>query len=194
MGASAPTSGTWDTTSPDWGLTSALTANYPYAFPSGGTAVTTSTGNNLLTLTVNSAITIGGLTNNGSGGESNVISGTGSIVLNPGTPATATVEYTATGADQTTITVPITGTGSLQHGAGTGGMWAPAICISMGTTPIAAGLFLREVSPRSTLITITPSAQAPLPGPILSKLSASRPTTVLEIREQPGHIVHHQCG
>ena len=47
--------GPWDTTTPDWATSSALTTS-TYTFPSGATAVTTSTGNNLLNLTMNSSV------------------------------------------------------------------------------------------------------------------------------------------
>ena len=62
------------------------------------------------------------MTNNGSGGQSNVISGSGPFVLNPGSPFTYTVDYQATATDQDTFLVPITGTGGLEH-LGTGSLF-----------------------------------------------------------------------
>ncbi len=105
-GTSPAGSGTWDTTSADWGLSAALSAN-TVKFPSGANTVFTTSANALSTITVNSAITIGALTNS-STGASNVFSGTGSFVINAGSPVTPTTEFTAANA-QNTIAVPITG-------------------------------------------------------------------------------------
>src|ERR1043165_5148865 len=83
-GLSAPTSGTWDTTSAQWATSSTLTAS-PVVWNTANLAVFTA-GNvdpGTITITVNSAINTAGVFNGGTGGSVGVttltISGSGSL-------------------------------------------------------------------------------------------------------------------
>src|SRR2546421_4437818 len=117
-GLSAPTSGTWDTTSLQWAVDTNLTAS-PVAwntdnaagFPAGSASISA------LTITVNSAINFAGTFNalNAAIGVTNLtFSGSGSLNLNAG------LQGFWTGAAQynTLIKVPITGPGALQNPSG----------------------------------------------------------------------------
>ena len=141
-GAAPATSGTWDTTTADWGLSSALTT-FTYDFPSGGTAVFTSSVGNTNILTINSAITFGGITNNGTSSTNNnntfTTTGSGSLVLNPGSPAASTTVYENTGTCNDTFLLPITGTGALSF-TGSGSVFL------FDTNTYSGGTYLNRTS------------------------------------------------
>src|SRR4051812_38236722 len=121
-GLSAPSSGTWDTTTPQWATTSALTAapvvwdpTAAAVFPAGTAPLTA------LTISVNSPINFAGIFDGltSSVGVTNLIlGGSSSLNLNSG------VQGFSTGNANwnTLIRIPITGTGGLQN-QGSGSLW-----------------------------------------------------------------------
>ena len=114
-GASAPTSGTWDTTTAQWATSSTLTASpvvwntaNAAVFPAGASAIST------LTITVNTPIAFAGIFNGLTTtiGVTNLIfSGSGSLSLNSGIQGF----WTGTNTLNTIIRVPVTGSGTVQH-------------------------------------------------------------------------------
>lgn len=121
-GLSAPTSGTWDTTTPQWSTTSALSASPVVWDPTAAAGFPAGTaGISALTITVNSPIgfagTFNGLT--ASIGVTNlVLSGSGSLSLNAGLQGF----WTGASTYNTIIRLPITGAGALQNQS-SGSLW-----------------------------------------------------------------------
>jgi autotransporter-associated beta strand protein len=117
-GLSAPTSGTWDTTSLQWATSSVLTAS-PVAWNTANAAVfpAGASGISALTITVNSSFNFAGIFNGvgSSVGVTNLtISGSGSLNLNGGLQGF----FTGNSLWNTLIRVPITGSGGLQNQSG----------------------------------------------------------------------------
>jgi trimeric autotransporter adhesin len=117
-GLGGPTSGTWDTTTPQWSTNSALTATPVVWDPTAAAGFPAGTaGTGALTITVNSPINFAGMFNGLTStiGVTNlVLNGSGSLNLNPGLQAF----WTGSNAYNTIIRVPITGTGGLQNQSG----------------------------------------------------------------------------
>jgi len=121
-GSGTPGSGTWDTASPNWSTTSALTAS-PTTFTTGSIPVfcagTSAAGS--ITVAVETAISANGVYNNGIGGTPCALTltsqtGNGSLSL----PAGMNTFFVTSAASNTTVNIPINGSGGLQTGgAGT---------------------------------------------------------------------------
>jgi autotransporter-associated beta strand protein len=113
---SPPGSGSWDTSTANWSLSSTLTAS-TVDFPTGAYAILAMPNTSgATTMTLNSpGVTFTGLSNPGSAtpnlGQTNTISGTGALNAFAGT----TVINNLTASNQTTITVPITGSGRVEN-------------------------------------------------------------------------------
>src|ERR1039457_6745 len=109
-GTGTPSSGTWNTTTPQWAATSTLTAStvvWNTADAACFTAGTTSPG--VVTITVNSVINCAGIFNGSLNppGCTLTISGTGS--LNTPSGLNWALDTSGSNGDPTTIAVPITG-------------------------------------------------------------------------------------
>lgn len=121
-GLSAPTSGTWDTSTPQWSTTSALTASPVVWDPTAAAGFPAGTaGISALTITVNSPIGFAGTFNGLTAtiGVTNlVLSGTGSLSLNAGLQGF----WTGASTYNTIIRLPITGPGALQNQS-SGSLW-----------------------------------------------------------------------
>ncbi len=116
-GLSTPASGIWDTTTPQWSTTSALTATPVVWDPTVAAGFPAGTANiSALTISVNSPIGFAGMFNGVSGfGATNlIINGSGSLSLNAGLQGFSTAQSYY----NTIIKVPITGPGGLQNQAG----------------------------------------------------------------------------
>jgi autotransporter-associated beta strand protein len=122
-GLSAPTSGTWDTTTPQWATTSTPT-DTPVAWPTPGVAAGFPVGTaplSSLNIAVNSAIDIAGIFNGlaSTVGVTNlVISGAGSLNIVDGIQGF----WTGNAGFNTVLQVPLTGTGGLQNQS-SGSLW-----------------------------------------------------------------------
>lgn len=111
-GTGSPTSGTWNTTSSQWATSNTLTTATVVWNSADGAQFTAGTANyGTINITVNSAITVGGILN-GTGipdGCVLTISGTGSLNF---TGLSGIISVGSDG-DPTTIAVPITGSGTI---------------------------------------------------------------------------------
>jgi autotransporter-associated beta strand protein len=181
-GLSAPTSGTWDTTTPQWATTPALTATPvvwdPTAaagFPAGIAGISA------LTITVDSPIGFAGMFNGLTptiGVTNLLLNGSGSLNLNPGIQAF----WTGSNAYNTIIRIPITGTGGLQNQSG-GSLYLSAANTYSGGTSIgtSAGLNFNNSSAFGTGTITNSVSTSVLATPATDSTSAAFATAPITI-------------
>jgi autotransporter-associated beta strand protein len=139
-GLAVPTSGIWDTTTPQWSTTSALTATPVVWDPTAAAGFPAGAANiSLLTISINSSIGFAGIFNGVSGfGVTNLaIIGSGSLSLNSGLQGFSTAQSYY----NTIVRIPISGPGGLQNQAG-GSLYLSGINTYSGGTSLgtSAGL------------------------------------------------------
>ena len=123
-GLATPTGGTWDTATPAWSTSSAgVDSGSLVAFPAGGLPVfcAGATTAGPIEVDVNTPnLSVNGVYNNGIGGTpcALTLGGSGSLSL----PAGLNTFYVSSAASNTTVNIPINGTGGLQTG-GSGNLY-----------------------------------------------------------------------